>query len=160
MIEYSVPRLSRIRGNNGQIVPGYQKKDKTNRRTVHKTVQCWIEDISYDDYNEFNDPTNYTVNFPLMFKLAKKLELATQLNVTGKYSSTHFQTTNYGLGGLCEKHLDPHGYIEGASVTGIHRGLIQSGDMIGTIMAWLGEVEGGGATAFLHQVQITTTQIH
>ena len=154
MIDYSVPRLSRVRGNNGEIVPGYQKIDKTNRRTVHKTVQCWIEDIAYDKYNEFNDPTNYTINFPVMFKLAKKLELATQLNVTVKYSSTLFQTTNYGLGGLCEKHLDPHGYIEGASAKGIHKGLVQTGDMIGTIMAWLGEVEGGGATAFLHQVSM------
>ncbi len=32
-----------------------------------------------------------------MFKLSKKLELATQMNVTGKYSATDFQTTNYGL---------------------------------------------------------------
>jgi len=38
------------------------------------------------------------------------------LKVTPKYSATPFQTTNYGLGGLCEIHMDPHGYIEGKDV--------------------------------------------
>ena len=150
MIEYSTPRLSRVRGNMGIITPKHEKSDKTKRRTIHKTVQCWIKDIEYDPYNEDNDRFNYTVNHPLMLKLARKIELATQMNVTGKYSSTDFQTTNYGLGGLCEKHIDPHGYIEGAEVKGPHKSLIQSGDMLGTVMAWLGEVEGGGGTAFLH----------
>jgi len=152
LIEYSIPRLSRVRDNAKlPIQPKYERHDKTKRRTIHKTVQCWIKDIQYDAYNEFNDRFNYTINFPLMFKLSKKLELATQMNVTAKYSATDFQTTNYGLGGLCEKHLDPHGYIEGADVTGPHKDLIQSGDMLGTVMAWLGDVEGGGATGFMHR---------
>ena len=152
MIEYSVPRLSRVRDNHGQkILPKYLKRDKKKRQTVHKTVQCWIQDIMYDDYNQENDLFNYTINFPLMFKLSKKLELATQMNVTGKYSASDFQTTNYGLGGLCERHIDPHGYIEGAEVVGSQKSLIQSGDMIGTIMAWLGDVEAGGGTAFVHR---------
>ena len=152
MVEYSIPRLSRERDNSKlPVEPKYVMNDKKKRRLIHKTVQCWIRDIEYDDYNEANDRFNYTINFPLMFKLSKKLELATQMNVTGKYSATDFQTTNYGLGGLCEKHLDPHGYIEGAEVKGPLKALIQSGDMAGTIMAWLGDVEGGGATAFLHQ---------
>ena len=150
MVDFSIPRLSRVRGNYGQITPKHESRDRTKRKTVHKTVQCWINDIQYDGHKEENDPTNYTINFPNMVKLARKLELATQMNVTGKYSSTDFQTTNYGLGGLCEKHIDPHGYIEGGEVKGQHKTLIQSGDMLGTIMAWLGEVEGGGATAFLH----------
>jgi hypothetical protein len=36
-----------------------------------------------------------------------------------------FQTTNYGLGGLCEKHIDPHGYIEGNEIVGEQKTLIQ-----------------------------------
>jgi prolyl 4-hydroxylase len=28
--------------------------------------------------------------------------------------------------------------------------LLQTGDMIGTVMAWLGDVDAGGATAFFH----------
>jgi prolyl 4-hydroxylase len=150
MLDYSKPRLSRVRGNFGEIVPKHESRDRNKRRSVHKTVQCWIGDIEYPKYNEDNDLTNYTIHYPLMFKLAQKFELATQMNVTGKYSSTEFQTTNYGLGGLCEKHLDPHGYIEGAEAKGLNKGLVQSGDMLGTVMAWLGDVEGGGATAFLH----------
>jgi hypothetical protein len=149
MIEYSVPRLSRVRENTKiPIQPKYEKHDKKKRQTVHKTVQCWIQDIKYDLYDDFTDPFNYTINYPLMFKLSKKLELATRMNITGKYSATDYQTTNYGLGGLCERHMDPLGYIEGAEVKGPHASLIQSGDMLGTIMAWLGDVEGGGATAF------------
>ena len=151
MVEYSKPRLSRVRGNYGEIVPKHEMRDVNKRRSVYKTVQCWIQDVEHPGHKEFNDPTNYTVHHPVMFKLAQKLELATQMNVTGKYSSTEFQTTNYGLGGLCEKHLDPHGYIEGAEAKGLNKGLVQSGDMLGTVMAWLGDVEGGGGTAFLHQ---------
>lgn len=48
-----------------------------------------------------------------LFKLSKKLELATGLNITSKYASTPYQVTNYGLGGLCETHVDPHGYLDG-----------------------------------------------
>ena len=42
--------------------------------------------------------------FFLLLKLLKLLKLVDPIQ---------FQTTNYGLGGLCEKHMDPHGYIEG-----------------------------------------------
>jgi hypothetical protein len=49
------------------------------------------------------------------------------MNLTGKYSSTAFQTTNYGLGGICEMHLDPHGYIEGADVPKEMESLFQTG---------------------------------
>ena len=151
IIEYSLPRLSRTRFNYEEnIQPKYQERDKNNRVTVHQAIQCWIEDILYDDYNEDNDRFNYTIDLPVMFKLSKKLELATQLNITGKYSASPFESTNYGLGGLCEQHLDPHGYIEGAPVDDSKKSLIQSGDSVGTVMAWLGDVEAGGSTAFLH----------
>jgi prolyl 4-hydroxylase len=58
-----------------------------------------------------------------------------------------YQTTNYGLGGLCESHIDPHGYIEGMELTSSRRELIYSGDMIATFMAWLNDVKSGGNTA-------------
>ncbi len=60
------------------------------------------------------------------------------------------QTTNYGLGGLCETHHDPYGYLEGATLhdnPGIQH-LKYSGDMFGTVMGWLSEVGAGGGTAF------------
>ena len=38
------------------------------------------------------------------------------MNVTSRWAATHYQITNYGLGGLCETHLDPHGYLDGVIV--------------------------------------------
>lgn len=49
-------------------------------------------------------------------RLSKKISLATFMNITGQWSSTNYQITNYGLGGMCENHIDPHGYIEGADL--------------------------------------------
>lgn len=57
------------------------------------------------------------------------------MNLTGKYSSTDYQTTNYGLGGLCERHLDPHGYLEGAHLPPFLKGLKQSGILPGFVIA-------------------------
>ena len=34
-----------------------------------------------------------------------------------RFSSSDYQTTNYGLGGLCETHLDAYGYLEGVGLT-------------------------------------------
>ena len=58
--------------------------------------------------------------------------------------------THYGLGGLCETHIDPYGYIEGAGLyesPEVQR-LKQTGDIFGTLMGYLNHVEAGGATAF------------
>ena len=30
---------------------------------------------------------------------------------SSRYSSTQYQTTNYGLAGLCETHMDPAGFV-------------------------------------------------
>ena len=40
-------------------------------------------------------PSNYTIKFPNMFKLAKKLELATGMNITMRHSSTPFQAMHH-----------------------------------------------------------------
>ena len=50
---------------------------------------------------------------PILWKLNGKIGLATQMETQLQLSSTPMQVTNYGLGGLCECHIDPHGYIEG-----------------------------------------------
>ena len=83
-----------------------------------------------------------------MHKLSKKIELATKMNIAGYHSSTQYQVTNYGLSGLCESHVDPHGYIEGVEVPEHRKSLIGSGDMLATFMGWLEDVEAGGATAY------------
>ena len=60
------------------------------------------------------------------------------------------QVTNYGLGGLCETHFDPHGYIEGVELPPhpLFQRLKKQGDMAATVMGWLEDVEAGGDTAF------------
>jgi len=51
---------------------------------------------------------------------------------------------------LCETHIDPHGYLEGTYVPPTRRDLYRSGDMLATVMGWIGEEEPlGGATAFV-----------
>ncbi len=82
--------------------------------------------------------------------MAKRIELASQLNVTARYSSTAFQTTNYGLGGTCDRHIDPYGYIEGKELGENQEELKMSGDMIATFMGWLEDTEAGGGTAFIN----------
>ncbi len=170
LIEYSTPRLSltRVRDPYNLLVQrGYntteekqameegkmQKKKRT--KIIHKSVQTWIPDIRYEKYydnlHEVEDNDNYEVLQPVLFKLSKRLELASGLNVTAKYASTEYQTTNYGLGGLCEIHFDPGGYIEGIAIPDhdpAFKRLLKQGDMIATFMGWLEDVPAGGATAF------------
>ena len=59
------------------------------------------------------------------------------------------QVTNYGLGGLCEAHVDPVGIMEVKNLKSVQKHLPVTGDMIGTFMAWLGDTEAGGATAYI-----------
>ena len=52
------------------------------------------------------------VNYPILWKLNKKITLATQLRTDTSASASKMQVTNYGLGGLCEPHIDPVGMME------------------------------------------------
>ena len=93
---------------------------------------------------------NYTqLNYPILWKLAKKIELATQLQTQTQMAASPMQVTNYGLGGLCEIHVDPHGYIQGNEVPKSRDYLYNTGDMIGTFMAWLKDTEAGGGTGYV-----------
>jgi hypothetical protein len=104
MKDYSTPRLSKSREASirGSYVPALNKGTKI----VHKTVQCWFSDGEFDSENRF------TVKDPIVFGLTKKLERATGLNLTSRNGSLPYQTTNYGLGGLCERHMDSYGSLE------------------------------------------------
>ena len=128
-------------------------------RIVAKTVQTWIPDIKFhthkryddvDDYIRYHIETNTTFDIvhPILYKLSKRLEMASRLNITKRWSTLDYQVTNYGLGGLCEPHLDPHGYMEGADLPPSRVFLKVSGDIVGTLMGWLNDCEEGGATAF------------
>ncbi|TRY73565.1 hypothetical protein TCAL_06704 [Tigriopus californicus] len=174
LIEYSKPRLSINRDESNRGLDPVHSADAGKVRIVAKSVQCWLKDIAYksntrDDSslvaqfieNGIDHDTEYRVLLPIMYKLSKKIEMATRMNVTGKYSSTDYQTTNYGLGGLCEAHIDPHGYQEGLEIPPEREGLKLTGDMFATFMAWLNDVEAGGATAFLdpgHEIAVWPTK--
>ena len=155
IVRLARPNLSRMREmpseNAGNARHEYRSGKK--RRIVAKSVQHWIADIEYERLEE--DPTapddnwNYTVVDSVMFKLSKKLEAASGMDITSKYSSPNYQVTNYGLGGLCETHIDPHGYIEGAELPMERRMLVRSGDMFATVMGWISDPPVGGATAFV-----------
>ena len=64
------------------------------------------------------------------------------------FCSTPYQMTSYGLGGLCEHHNDPYGYNEGVPPTEDRRDLQYTGDIMGTVMGWLGDTLAGGQTTF------------
>jgi len=49
---------------------------------------------------------------PVLWKLNRKISLVTQLVTDVHGSATQMQVTNYGLGGLCEEHIDPTGIME------------------------------------------------
>ena len=55
----------------------------------------------------------------------------------------NFQTTNYGLGGLCESHIDPSGEVMNKIELSPDKNYIKAkGDMIATLMAWLNTPKG------------------
>jgi prolyl 4-hydroxylase len=150
LIRQATPHLSRKRNTHADksdVLAKHEFKDGKKTQIVHKTVQAWMKEVEWpvlyegDKYVKINSPT--------LWKLTKRIGLATNLKTTGRFSGTPMQVTNYGLGGLCAAHVDPHGYIEGVELTPSRQDLIDTGDMFGTFMAWLDDVEAGGGTAYL-----------
>ena len=52
------------------------------------------------------------MNYPILWKLDKKISLATQLRTDLHSSGSYMQVTNYGVGGMCDAHIDPKGIME------------------------------------------------
>ena len=152
LVHEAIPNLSRTRYNNNdrqEALAEHEFKGGKKVKVVHKTVQAWLPEVNWPPKEEYVG-RNYThLNYPIFWKLAKKIELATQLQTQTQMSSTPMQVTNYGLGGLCEIHVDPHGYIQGNEVPPSREYLYSTGDMIGTFMAWLKDTEAGGGTGYV-----------
>jgi prolyl 4-hydroxylase len=158
LIDYARPKLSRERGDSPNNIQRTKYVTDNVVKTIHKTAQCWIKDKEFTE-PDFWDPDemellamknpqqNQVLN-PILDRLTKKLEIATRMSVGGRWSSTDYQVTNYGLGGLCETHIDPLGYLDGTKLFWHDRRHKVTGDLIATFMAWLGDVADGGATAF------------
>ena len=100
-------------------------------------------------FDSFNyNPENSIILYPRAEKISARLEKAINMNVTNQYSSESYQMTNYGLGGLCEDHNDPYGYNEGVELNESNQDLVDTGDILGTVMGWLSDTPAGGATSF------------
>ena len=158
--EKSQPNLSRERKftNNNSGATKREIDNGESRRVIHKSVQSWLKEVEWPELNKYEDYVgkNYTkINHPILWKLNKKISLATQLRTDIHTSGTDMQVTNYGLGGICERHIDPVGMMELKDVknylesTG-DQNLEFTGDMVGTFMAWLGDTEAGGATVYVY----------
>ena len=81
--------------------------------------------------------------YVLVFKVASRIRNATMMEAYTFFGGEMFQVANYGIGGQYTKHWDAAG--EGGP---IHEGFDEEGDRIQTFMAYLSDVEAGGATAF------------
>ena len=155
----STPNLSRTRTfdlSSGALNRA-EIKSGARRRIIHKTVQAWLSEVEWPSIEDFDKypyvGTNYVkMNYPILWKLNKKISLATQLITDSQTSGTPMQVTNYGLAGLCEPHIDPIG-METMSKKVIkenHPLLLYKGDKIATFMAWLADTEDGGGTAYIY----------
>ena len=147
LVRYATPRLFTERGKTGSNMRAVKKSDTSKKvRLVHSGKTTLFSHEGNTWLLKKTDEMDSV--YPLLVRISRKIEVATSLNVLGQYSSTPYQTTNYGLGGLCETHIDPHGYIEGVKLTPERQGLMRTGDMTATFMAWLNDIDAGGYTAF------------
>ena len=152
LIESARPELSMTRASqvNSHLLAAHEYKVGNKRKIVAKTVQAWLDDVIWPEYEDYAGRNYSEMKDQILWKMVKKIELATQLQTQTHHSSTRIQVTNYGLGGLCETHVDPHGYIEGADVPPEREYLKLTGDMMGTFMAWLTDTTAGGGTAYIY----------
>ena len=117
LVQESRPKLSWARtfDSDGGAKTSNEIKSGKRRRQIHKTVQAWLEDVEWPSIKGPEDYVgkNYTrmIN-PTLWKLNAKISLATKLITKTQTSGSVMQVTNYGIGGLCENHIDPHGILE------------------------------------------------
>ena len=159
--EESTPKLSRKRDYKSSWDSGTIKraeyKSGDRHRVAQQAVSAWFSDVQwpfiekYDKYL-YVGKKYLKMNYQILWKLSKKISLATQLITDSQTSSTPMQVTNYGLAGLCEPHIDPTGMeiISKKVIKETNPHLLFTGDMIATFMAWLGDTEAGGGTAYVY----------
>ena len=170
MKEYSKPRLSASR--DGTIPNDTLQMTKADLRygrkkgyVVGKAVTAWFNDIKYVEeevytqeksnekvisyhVNPLSNPYGYEIENYRMLSVSKRIEMATNLNVSSRHGASQYQTTNYGLGGMVTQHSDPYGYESGIDLVESQKTLSRSGDIIATFMGWFEDTTLGGPTAF------------
>jgi hypothetical protein len=92
----AAPQLSRKKNydlDNSKVKFKHQKKNL--RKVVHKTVQAWLNEVDWpDQFGEYYVGEKYfRMNYPILWKLGRKIELATQLKTQTHFSSTSMQVS-------------------------------------------------------------------
>ena len=154
----STPKLSRARIPKTRASNIAEIKSGKRSRQITKTVQAWLQEVDWPITTGFGDyryvgPGQYLkLNYPILWKMNRKITLATQLILDTQTSSTPIQVTNYGLGGLCEPHGDQAGVamMSEKDIKEVKPQLLYTGDTIATFMAWLADTEAGGGTAYVY----------
>ena len=149
----STPNLSRKRNyeswDSGAIKRAeYNSGDR--HRVVQQAVSAWFSDVQWpfiEKYDKFSyvGKKYLKMNYQILWKLSKRISLATQLITDTQLSGSEIEVTNHGLGGLCEPHVDP------ADLTTMkleiakqdHPHILIKGDVLATFMAWLGHPDAG-----------------
>ena len=92
LVDYAKPRLSRNRYENIQDIDPTASKSEyrhnsQKRRIIHKTVQAWISEVEWPDLANYDYVgRNFTrMLHPILWKLSKKIELATQMQTQSHY---------------------------------------------------------------------------
>ena len=116
-----------------------------NENYIYKKISA--EPLHYEIL-PLQDPYGYKVISKLMFKVSRRIELVTHLNVTSRNGATKFQSTNYGLSGMAAMHIDPWGYEKGVPIVEGKKSLVHTGDYMATFMGWIEDTASGGGTAF------------
>ena len=154
--ELSRPNLSQNRtyDNVSGASNFHDFKSGKARRIIHKTSQTWISEVEWPELNRVEDWVGrkyIKLKHNILWKLNKKISLATGLVTDVHGSASDMQVTNYGLGGLCEGHIDPVGLMEHDELLlkQTRPDILVHGDILATFMAWLSDTEGGGGTAFV-----------
>ena len=172
VIGYSKPRLTKSRremSNKNSTSDNPQLRGQVSKRTTHKAVTTWFNCVKYKEVQRYElskldmtsmnkaisveakdlrDPYSFEVEHATMLSISRRIEIATQLNVTTRFGASDYQSTRYGLSGMVIVHADPWGYESGNELEEDRISLVSTGDYIATFMGWLGDTDAGGMTAF------------
>ena len=104
LIKESSPKLSQTRSfdKTGGATSVNDIHSGKYVRVIHKTVQAWLKDVQWPKLSHPEDYVgkNYTkMKNVLLWKLGKRISLATQLVTDTQTAGSQIQVTNYGLAG-------------------------------------------------------------
>ena len=102
IINWSTSKLSASRTFKNKEDDGRSRRSdawnngsKGAHRTIYKSVQNWMHEISYESSYQ---PDNFTEVHPRVVRINKRIERFTQMRVVKQLSSMSTQVTNYGIG--------------------------------------------------------------